>query len=915
MISARATLIHLLLSALSTTCLAEISTDGSLGRATRLPGPDYAIRAELGKRVGSNLFHSFRLFDIATGESATFSGPASVRNIVGRVTGGTASSIDGAITSTIRGANLYLLNPDGIFFGKNAALDISGSFHASTASYLVLGNGGRFDAGAPANSILTSAPPQAFGFLGDRQAAVAIEGAALEVAEGATLSLIGGSLTVRDGVLSAPGGSVQMVSVASAGETPVDASQLANDRFDRMGDIRIVSEQTVAGIDASGDSGGRVVIRSGRFYLDNALVYADSYVGDGGRVDIEVTETTRLSNESLITTDALGSGRGSVFSLKAGELVLETGARLQMDNYGSGEGGEMTVVADSIRVDNETSGIFAATFGAGDGGSVKVQSDSLLIADRGRVELLADGGGNAGKLSVQAETVSIDDGGMIHSETSGRGDAGHIALHVEEFQVTGGGSVSSESLGEGGAGDIDVTVSGTAAISGSGRGRDSGVFSNALSNGDGGRVQIIAGTIALAEQGKIQAGAADGGSGLKPATADTRAGSIILQAGSLSVSAQAQISAQSNTAAQAGDIQIEVTGPLQVTSPGGSLQSGVYSTASASGVGGNMVIKAETLAMQGGQINSSSARTGDAGSVSLQLGALQLQQGAQISTSTAGSGNGGVLRLQVSSDAKIDGRAKDGFRSGLYSIALGSGRGGDVDLTGSHVQLRAGGQITARSSGSGDAGNLFVTAGSLDMNQARLSTQAVHSDGGNVRVQATDRVYLDNSEITASVGGGSGNGGNVYIDPDFVVLDQSRILANAFGGRGGNILIVTDYFIGSSDSLVDASSRLGVDGRVAISSSVDELDSNLITLPDTYLEAAGLLREPCSARHYSDRSSFTVAGRTGLPVIPGSSQSLLSTIAEALPRQNTPDNAAAKIHDQSGWLAHAMAVRKFGCSQ
>jgi filamentous hemagglutinin family protein len=916
MIGARRVAVNLALSVFSVTCFAGIATDGSLGPAETLSGPDYAISGKLGKRVGSNLFHSFRLFDIASGESATFSGSASVRNIVSRVTGGSSSTIDGAINSTIQGANLYLLNPNGIFFGENASLNISGSFHASTASYLVLGDGGRFDVATPANSVLTSAPPQAFGFLGDRQAAVSLKQAVVEVPEGETLSLTGGNLTVRDGLLSAPGGRVQLVSVASAGEVPVDASRLAHDRFEQMGDVRITGEREPGGIDASGDSGGEVIIRSGRFYLNNALVYADSYVGDGGAVDIEVTDAARLSNDALISADAQGSGSGSSLNLNTGKLVLTTGARLQMDNYGSGEAGEMGVVADSVRINGQTSGIFAASFGAGAGGAIQVRSGSLSIADGGRVESLADAEGNAGRLSIQAATVSVDDGGMINSETWARGDAADIVLEVKDLQVTGGGAVSSESLGQGSAGNIAVTATGIAGISGVGRGRASGVFSNALSSGDGGRVRINAETIVLTDQGKIQAAVADGGSGLKAANSATRAGSITLQAGSLKVSGQAQISTQSNTAARAGDIQVEVAGPLQVTSPAGPRQSGIFSTASATGAGGDIVVTAQTLAMQGGQINSSSARSGDAGSVSMQLGAVHLQQGAQISTSTAGSGDGGVLRLQVRGDVKMDGRAKDGFRSGLYSIARDSGRGGDVDLTGSQVQLRDGGQITARSSGSGDAGNVLVKTDSLDIEQAGLSTQAVDSDGGNVRVEAIDRVYLDNSEITASVGGGSGNGGNVYIDPEFVVLDQSRILANAFGGRGGNILIVTDYFIASSDSSIDASSRLGVDGRVAIRSSVGELDSNLIALPDTYLEKAGLLREPCSARHYADRSSFTVAGRSGLATIPGSSMSLLSTIAEALPTQNNQHNAVAKvamIQGQSGWLAHALAARKFGC--
>ena len=118
---------------------AEVTLDGILGRSGAVSGPNYRITADLGRQVGVNLFHSFGKFNINTGESATFSGPDSISNIISRVTGGISSWIDGRLRSEITGANLYLLNPAGVMFGSNASLDISGSFHVSTADYLKLG--------------------------------------------------------------------------------------------------------------------------------------------------------------------------------------------------------------------------------------------------------------------------------------------------------------------------------------------------------------------------------------------------------------------------------------------------------------------------------------------------------------------------------------------------------------------------------------------------------------------------------------------------------------------------------------------------------------------------------------------------------------------------------------------------------
>src|SRR5574342_755935 len=125
---------------------AQITLDGSLGPRQALIGPNYAIDSGVGQIRGTNLFHSFGKFHVRTGESATFSGPPAIQNILSRVTGGERSLIDGLLRSTISGANLYLLNPSGVVFGPNAALDVSGALHVSTADFIRLADGGVFHA-------------------------------------------------------------------------------------------------------------------------------------------------------------------------------------------------------------------------------------------------------------------------------------------------------------------------------------------------------------------------------------------------------------------------------------------------------------------------------------------------------------------------------------------------------------------------------------------------------------------------------------------------------------------------------------------------------------------------------------------------------------------------------------------------
>ena len=79
--------------------------DGSLGNHVRGLAPstnsngmiNYMIPANYGTQKGGNLFQSFSQFNLSKPQSATFTGPSNVQNILARVTSGSPSSIDGKI--------------------------------------------------------------------------------------------------------------------------------------------------------------------------------------------------------------------------------------------------------------------------------------------------------------------------------------------------------------------------------------------------------------------------------------------------------------------------------------------------------------------------------------------------------------------------------------------------------------------------------------------------------------------------------------------------------------------------------------------------------------------------------------------------------------------------------------------------
>ena len=245
---------------------------------------------------------------------------------------------------------------------------------------------------------------------------------------------------------------------------------------------------------------------------------------------------------------------------------------------------------------------------------------------------------------------------------------------------------------------------------------------------------------------------------------------------------------------------------------------------------------------------------------------------ASISASSLGDGSAGSISLDAGNTLGMD-------SSSITSEAEGTGDGGDISVVAvSSISMANGSNISASSLGDGLAGNISIDAGkTFTMTDSSITTQAVVSDGGDITLVATDMIYLDQSKITTSVESGVGGGGNIDIDPEFVILKQSNILANAFGGPGGNINIVAGNFIATPDSSVDASSALGIDGTVNISSPDETVSEDLAVLPDNYLDVTSLMSDRCGTT--AGASSLVDAGPGGRAVDPdGYLPSFVATI-------------------------------------
>jgi len=842
--------------------LGGVILDGSFGTHGALPGPNFMITAPMGKQVGGNLFQSFSQFNLNNSQSATFTGPSNVHNILARVTSGSRSSIDGTVRSDIQGANLFFMNPAGVLFGQHAQLDVSGSFAVTTANYLKLAGGGRFNANLGGGDVLTSAPVSAFGFLNAPPASVTFQQAQLNVAANAGLRVVGGDVSLDGASLIAPGGMLAIVSLGSGGqEVPFDVTGAGTTSFSATGHINF-SNSSVAAINST-TGGGALVIAGGDFRLDNSTVSAiNAGPARGGDISVQIGNDLSLLNGGQITASAMSSGAGGMIDVHASsltvdgdngtnassirsraisgsgnagnldvvadEITLSNGGFISGSSFSAGHGADVTVTATSIDIFGTTivggsPGIFASANGTGDGGNIIVESgQALTIKSGGAISVAAASTGNGGNASIHAGSLSIDGSATPNNFTGigatsnpgASGNGGNLTIAVDdELSIVGGaGEISTTTFSAGKGGNVSIHA-GSVSIEGSATTTlATGIFADSASGatGNAGDLTIVVDrALTITRGGEIGTDTFSAGKG----------GDASIHAGSLSITGSAApnkftgIAAVSNPGASghAGNLTITVNQEIGIFG-GGLISTSTFST----GQGGNASIHAGSISIDGSAApdkftgiaaqTSGAASGGDLTVIADQE--LSIVGHGEISTATFSAGKGGDVTVRAGS-LLIDGSATPDLITGIVadSESGATGNAGDLNITVDHALTVVGsGQVTADTYSSGKGGNLTIHAGSLLV------------DGS----AAPDFI----TGISADAVDGTGNGGDLTISVAGLlkVVGTGSITADTYSsGKGGNLtvharsLLVdgsgSDFFTGIS---ADAVSGTGNSGDLTI---------------------------------------------------------------------------------------------------
>ncbi|MDV2996547.1 MAG: hypothetical protein N4J56_006201 [Chroococcidiopsis sp. SAG 2025] len=275
------------------------------------------------------------------------------------------------------------------------------------------------------------------------------------------------------------------------------------------------------------------------------------------------------------------------------------------------------------------------------------------------------------------------------------------------------------------------------------------------------------------------------------------------------------------------------------------------------------------------QVLSASDATGNAGNLTIETQRLIIREGGTVAAGTSGSrprigrqassGQGGSLTVRAKEFVDVRGRD-----SKLTSGSGGASTAGNLTIETGELTLRDEAEVGVSGGGAGNAGDLIIKARSIHLdNKGKIVAETRSGNGGNITLQIADSLLLRrNSSISATAGTAQagGDGGNINIDTTFfVALENSEIAANAFAGRGGNIKInVRGLFI-SPDSRISATSDRGIDGVVAIDDIDIDPSQGLVTLPVELVNASNQIVAGCAT---GGENQFVVTGRGGLPPNP-----------------------------------------------
>ncbi|MBD2457234.1 S-layer family protein [Nostoc sp. FACHB-87] len=194
-----------------------------------------------------------------------------------------------------------------------------------------------------------------------------------------------------------------------------------------------------------------LILNTGTLQILNGGTIGSSafFIGNGGNVQINASEAIAISgsssnNNSNINSSVvrlspqlrqlfklpniLSANAGSV-SITTPKLTLTDGGTVTVTSQGTGNAGNLQIIADQIQLKNQA--LIQAQTESGNGGDISLQvGDVLLMRDRSKITTTAGSTGNGGNITINSPTIV----GLENSDITAnavRGKGGNINISTQ----------------------------------------------------------------------------------------------------------------------------------------------------------------------------------------------------------------------------------------------------------------------------------------------------------------------------------------------------------------------------------------------------------------------------------------------------------------------------------------------------
>ena len=496
----------------------------------------------------------------------------------------------------------------------------------------------------------------------------------------------------------------------------------------------------------------------------------------------------------------------------------------------TGKAGDLTINTQRLTVQNGA-GVTTATVrrrleNAQDGGKLTINAtESVTLSGKVTLATATLNSGNAGELKVNTPTLTLEKGAVIAADTGGSGNAGKLTIDTKQLLVSYGSRIGAATGNTGTGAEITIIASevelvGTA-VDDENTVVPSGIFANSqfINNernelGDAGSINIIDTEKLIVRDGAVVSSSTQGaGAG----------GTITIDVNTLEITTGGQLRTTTFRESRAGDIILNIDNTVVIANP----NSGLFAETEGAGAGGTITITTPELTLQDqGQISAFTSGTGTSGNIFVEnADSVELVNNSSIST-------------EVRAGAKVNPSSGEEV--------------GKIDIKTRSLKLTNSSNITASTSGIGDAGNITIQeAQQVNLNQNSSISTAVNTgadgSGGNIDIQ-TKSISLDQTSNIEASTAGTGDAGSITIpDAEEVNLNLNSSISTAVNtgadGNGGNIDLKTRRLTLNQSQITASTDSQGDAGSIVIQEA-QQVNLNLNSSISTAVNSSAVAEKP-----------------------------------------------------------------------